>query len=62
MGQQRPGINLISLLAARRGEAMLPFRVIQWYLDTVHGLRPSVGATVDAGAGVAGGGVNIGRH
>ena len=45
LGQQRLGINLLSLIAALREEARLPFRVIQWYLDTVHGLRLSVGAT-----------------
>ena len=48
LGQQRLGINLLSLIAALREEARLPFRVIQWYLDTVHGLRLSVGAIVAA--------------
>ena len=48
LGKQRLGINLISLIAALREEARLPFRVIQWYLDTVHGLRLSVGAIVAA--------------
>ena len=43
LGQQRLGINLLSLIAALREEARLPLRVIQWYLDTVHGLRLSVG-------------------
>ena len=48
MGRQRLGINLISLVAALREEARLPWRTIQWYLDTVHGLRLSLGAIVDA--------------
>ena len=45
LGQQRLGINLVSLIAALREEGRLPWRTIQWYLDTVHGLRLSVGAT-----------------
>ena len=53
MGKQRLGINLISLIAVLREEARLPFRVIQWYLDTVHGLRLSVGAIVAATPRVA---------
>ena len=53
MGKQRLGVNLISLIAALRGEARLPFRTIQWYLDTVHGLRLSLGAIVDATQRVA---------
>ena len=32
LGQQRLGINLLSLIASLREEARLPFRVIQWYL------------------------------
>lgn len=43
LGQQRLGINLLSLIAALREEARLPFRVIQWYLDTMHRLRLSLG-------------------
>ena len=53
MGKQRLGVNLISLIAALREEARLPFRTIQWYLDTVHGLRLSLGAIVDATPRVA---------
>ena len=53
LGQQRLGINLLSLIAALREEARLPFRTIQWYLDTVHGLRLSVGAIVAATQRVA---------
>ena len=48
LGQQRLGINLLSLIAALREDGRLPFRVIQWYLDTVHGLRLSLGAIVSA--------------
>ena len=53
LGQQRLGINLLSLIAALREEGWLPFRTIQWYLDTVHGLRLSVGAIVAATQRVA---------
>ena len=53
LGKQRLGINLLSLIAALREEGRLPFRVIRWYLDTVHGLRLSVGAIVAATQRVA---------
>ena len=53
LGKQRLGVNLVSLIAALREEARLPFRTIQWYLDTVHGLHLSVGAIVDATQRVA---------
>ncbi len=48
MGQQRLGINLVSLIATLREEARLPIGAIQWYLRTVHGLRLSVGAIMAA--------------
>ena len=53
MGQQRLGINLVSLIAALREEARLPWRTIQWYLDTVHDLHLSLGAIVAATQRVA---------
>ena len=53
LGKQRLGINLLSLIAALREEARLPFRIIQWYLETVHGLHLSVGAIVAATQRVA---------
>ena len=53
LGQQRLGTNLLSLIAALREEARLPFRTIQWYLEAVHGLRLSVGAIVSATQRVA---------
>ena len=53
MGKQRLGINLISLMVALREEARLPFRIIQWYLEAVHGLRLSLGAIVAATQRVA---------
>ena len=53
LGKQRLGVNLVSLIAALREEARLPFRTIQWYLDTVHGLHLSLGALVDATGKVA---------
>ena len=43
----------MSLIAALREEARLPFRTIQWYLDTVHGLHLSLGSLVDATQKVA---------
>ena len=54
LGKQRLGVNLVSLIAALREEARLPWRTIQWYLDTVHGLQLSLGALVDATGKVAG--------
>ena len=48
LGQQRLGINLVSLIATLREEARLPIGAIQWYLRTVHGLRLSVGAIMAA--------------
>ena len=47
-GQQRRGVNLLSLIATLREEGQLPIRSVQWYLDTVHQLRLSVGAIVSA--------------
>ena len=44
LGQQRLGVNLLSLIATLREEGRLPIRSVQWYLDTVHQLRLSVGA------------------
>ena len=44
--QQRLGVNLLSLIATLQGR--LPIRSVQWYLDTVHQLRLSVGAIVSA--------------
>ena len=43
LGKQRLGINLLSLIAALREEARLPYRTIEWYLQTVHQLSLSVG-------------------
>ena len=54
VGKQRLGVNLVSLIAALREEARLPVRTIQWYLDTVHGLRLSLGAIIGASHKVAG--------
>ena len=48
MGQQRLGVNLVSLIATLREEARLPIGAIQWYLRTVHGLRLSVGVIMAA--------------
>ena len=44
LGQQRRGVNLLSRIATLREEGRLPIRSVQWYLDTVHQLRLSVGA------------------
>ena len=48
LGQQRLGVNLLSLIATLREEGRRPIRSVQWYLDTVHQLRRSVGAIVSA--------------
>ena len=48
LGQQRLGVNLLSLVATLREEGRRPIRSVQWYLDTVHQLRLSVGAIVSA--------------
>ena len=48
LGQQRLGVKVLSLIATRREEGRLPIRSVQWYLDTVHQLRLSVGAIVSA--------------
>ena len=48
LGQQRLGVNLLSLIATLREEGRLPIRSVQWYLDTVHQLRLSVRAIVSA--------------
>ena len=39
---------MLSLIATLREEGRLPIRSVQWYLDTVHQLRLSVGAIVSA--------------
>ncbi len=46
MGQQRWGVNLVSLMVTLREEGRLPLRTIQWYLKTVHQLHLSVGSIV----------------
>lgn len=48
MGRQRFGVNLMSLMVTLREEGRLPVRSIQWYLRTVHQLKLSVGAIVEA--------------
>ena len=48
LGQQRRGVNLLSLIATLREEGRRPIRSVQWYLDTVHQLPLSMGAIVSA--------------
>lgn len=45
-GQQRFGVNLVSLMVTLREEGRLPLRTIQWYLRTAHQLHLSVGGIV----------------
>ena len=45
-GPAAVGDHLVSLIAALREEGRLPVRTIQWYLQTVHQLKLSVGAIV----------------
>ena len=47
-GQQRLGVGLVSLITTLREELRLPIAAIQWYLQTLHGLRLSVGGIVGA--------------
>ena len=53
VGQQRLGVNLVSLMVTLRAEGRLPLRTIQWYLKTVHQLDLSVGSIVRAIHGTA---------
>jgi transposase len=53
VGQQRWGVNLVSLMVTLREEARLPLRTIQWYLKTVHQLHLSVGGIVQVIHGAA---------
>ena len=48
LGQQRLGVNLLSLIAALREKGRLTWRTIRWYLKTVHQLELSLGAIVGA--------------
>lgn len=48
VGQQRFGVNLISLIATLREEARLPIATIQWFLATVYRIQVSVGTLVGA--------------
>ena len=47
MGRRRSGPNLMSLIVTLREEGRLPVRSIQWYLQTVHQLKLSVGAIIE---------------
>jgi transposase len=53
VGQQRLGLNLVSLIVTLRETGRLPIRTIQWYLETVHQLHLSVGGIVQIIHGVA---------
>ena len=53
IGRGRLGANLVSLIAGLREEGRLPLRTIQWYLETVHQLRLSVGGITQVLHGVA---------
>jgi transposase len=48
IGKQRLGVGLVSLIVTLREVGRWPVRQVQWYLQTVHGLRLSVGAIVGA--------------
>ena len=47
IGRRRLGPNLMSLIVTLREEGRLPVRSIQWYLQTVHQLKLSLGAIVE---------------
>lgn len=46
LGQQRLGVNLVSLMVTLREAGRLPLRTVQWYLETVHQFHLSVGGIV----------------
>jgi transposase len=47
VGKARLGVNLVSLIVSLREQGRLPVRTIQWYLETFHEVKLSVGAIVD---------------
>ena len=47
MGRWRLGPDLMSLIVTLQEEGRLPIRSIQWYLQTVHQLKLSVGAIIE---------------
>ena len=53
VGQQRWGVNLVSLIVTLREEGRLLIRTIQWYLKMVHQLHLSVGGIVQVIHGAA---------
>ena len=53
VGQQRLGVSLVSVIATLREEGRLPYRTIQWLLETYYGLHVSVGGLVAVIHGVA---------
>jgi hypothetical protein len=53
VGQQRLGVNLVSLIVTLREAGRLPLRTVQWYLETVHQLHLSVGGIVQVILGAA---------
>lgn len=48
VGRQRFGVGLVSLIATLREQGRWPVATIQWYFETLHGLRVSVGAVMAA--------------
>lgn len=53
VGKQRLGVGLLSLIATLREEARLPFGTIQWYLETFHQFKVSLGGLVGVVQAVA---------
>ena len=53
LGQQRLGINLLTLNASLKEAGRLPPKAIQWYLETVHALSLSQGGIPQATGEVA---------
>jgi transposase len=47
LGQGRMGVRLVSMIAYLRASLRLPYRAIQEYLETVHGVQVSVGEIVE---------------
>ena len=49
LGQQRLGVNLVSLMVTLREEGRLPIRIIQWYLETVPFVSAALGEASQEG-------------
>jgi transposase len=56
LGRQRLGVGLVAMVATLREVGRLPFDIIQWYLETFHGLHLGAGELAEVVHRVAGAG------